>query len=462
MSAGQTSAARTEAHTIAVRAALSEKRWLRFSLFTACYFAQGVPLGLVSVAVPARMAELGFSIGNVALVGTVVSIPWAIKLIGGPFMDRFKFPSMGFRRPWVLLAQGGLTVSLVAMAFVNLSLEGSLVPLMAAGFVVNAFAATQDVAVDGMAIDVLRIDERGRANAYMGFGQAAGSASFGAICGSLLSWWGMAAGALACAVAVTVIFLFVAIVRERPGERLMPWTAGEATDRAETAKRGFGTIFADLMRVVFLPMSLVLVAVEFINRVRDGIAASVFPVFAVQELGYSAAQYTEFNLVAGLGSAFGGALLGFLVDRHGAKRFLFVALVGSATCHFAAGLLPTLWADGRFLFPLAGLSYLFTQLIFVATIALFMNLCWTRIAATQFAIYMSLANLSRTIGSGGFSVVADDLTYAQDFLIMGVLLAVSTALLLLYDQASHTVRLERLDGVTADVSQARHRRASAV
>ena len=377
-------------------------------------------------------------------------------------MDRFKFPSMGFRRPWVLLAQGGLTVSLVAMAFVNLSLEGSLVPLMAAGFVVNAFAATQDVAVDGMAIDVFAYRRTRSRQCVYGFRPGRRLRLLRGHLREPAVVVGNGAGALACAVAVTVIFLFVAIVRERPGERLMPWTAGEATDRAETAKRGFGTIFADLMRVVFLPMSLVLVAVEFINRVRDGIAASVFPVFAVQELGYSAAQYTEFNLVAGLGSAFGGALLGFLVDRHGAKRFLFVALVGSATCHFAAGLLPTLWADGRFLFPLAGLSYLFTQLIFVATIALFMNLCWTRIAATQFAIYMSLANLSRTIGSGGFSVVADDLTYAQDFVIMGVLLAVSTALLLLYDQASHTVRLERLDGVTADVSQARHRRASAV
>ena len=138
-------------------------------------------------------------------------------------------------------------------------------------------------------------------------------------------------------------------------------------------------------------------------------------------------------------------MLGFLVDRHGAKRFLLVAFAGSAATHLAVGLLPMFWTTSEFLFPMAGLAYLFTQLIFVATIALFMNLCWSRIAATQFAIYMSLANLSRTVGSLGFSVVADDLTFAQDFLLMGLLLAGATGLLLLFNQATHTDRLNLLE-----------------
>ena len=225
----------------------------------------------------------------------------------------------------------------------------------------------------------------------------------------------------------------------------MPWTAGQATVRAEMANRNMLTILKDLTRVLFLPMSLILVMVEFINRVRDGIAVTVFPVFAVQELGYSAAEYTAFNGYVGLATAVMGAMLGFLVDRHGAKRFLLVAFAGSAATHLATGLLPMFWTTPGFLFPMAGLAYLFTQLIFVATIALFMNLCWSRIAATQFAIYMSLANLSRTVGSLGFSVVADDLTFAQDFLLMGLLLAGATGLLLLFNQATHTERLNLLE-----------------
>ena len=200
-----------------MKTALSERRWLRFALFTSCYFAQGVPLGLLSRAVPPRLAELGFGVGDVALVGTVVAFPWAIKLLGGPFMDRFKFPAMGFRRPWVLVAQAGLTLSLIVLAFVPLGADVSLVPLMAAGFLVNAFAATQDVAVDGMAIDVLEINERGRANAFMGFGQSAGGAAFGALCGYLLSHWGLAAGALACAAMLAVVSCSPRLFGNAPG-----------------------------------------------------------------------------------------------------------------------------------------------------------------------------------------------------------------------------------------------------
>ena len=444
-----------------MRTALSERRWLRFALLTSCYFAQGVPLGLLSVAVPPRLAELGFGVSDVALVSTVVTLPWAIKLIGGPFMDRFKFPSMGFRRPWVLAAQAGLTLSLIALAIVPLGADVSLVPLMVVGFLVNVFASTQDVAVDGMAIDVLEMDERGRANAFMAFGQRAGSSAFGALCGYLLSQWGLASGAVACAAMLAVVFLFAAVVRERPGERLLPWSEGHATERVETAKRGFKAIFSDLMRVLFLPMSLLLVAVEFINRVRDGIEVAVFPVFAVEQLGYTTTEYASFTGIVGLATALIGAMLGFVIDRHGAKRFLLVALAGSAACHLVAGSVPSLWEEADQVLVLAGLIYLFTQLIFVATIALFMNLCWPRVAATQFAIYMSLANLSRSVGSGAMAVVGDHLTFAQDFLIMGALLAVAAGLLLVYNQSSHSARLAALEQPKRDASPVPHPRPSA-
>ena len=157
---------------------LTEQRWLRFGAFCAFYFAQGVPLGLLSVAIPAWLAEQDASVGEITLYASVVSLPWAGKLIAGPFMDRFTFRPMGFRRPWVLFAQAGLTVSLIVVALTPFQVD-AIVPLMVVGFVTNAFAATQDDAVDGMAIDVLPVNERGRANAFMAFGQVAGSSSLG-------------------------------------------------------------------------------------------------------------------------------------------------------------------------------------------------------------------------------------------------------------------------------------------
>ena len=423
---------------------LSERRWLRFGAFCAFYFAQGVPIGLLTVAIPAWLAQEGATLSDLAVFTSIVSLPWGFKLVAGPFMDRFKFLPMGFRRPWVMVAQGALTLSFVALAAMgDLDLE-SLVPFMVIGFVINTFAATQDVAVDGMAIDILPEGERGRANAFMAAGQVAGFSAYGALCGTLIPVVGLPLTALICAVTVAAIFVFVAVVRERPGERTLPWTRGKAAAREEVADLGIGDIFRDLVRALFLPMSLLLIAVEFVNRVRDGIAVAVFPKFAVDEIGLTAAQYSQFTSSLGLIAAVVGVALGPLIDRQGAKRFLMLALVTSAACHVAAGLLAELWQDRDFVIAMALLASIAGQLVFIAIIALFMNLCWTAVAATQFSVYMALANVSRTVGGMSFAPVADHLSYSQDFLIMGGLLGLSAFLLVFFDPASHARRLGQL------------------
>lgn len=435
---------------------LTRHRWLRFGAFCAFYFAQGVPIGLLTVAIPTWLAERGASEGAVSSYLGVVTLPWALKLVTGPFMDRFTFLAMGFRRPWVILAQGGLTLSFVALAFTGGVDGDSLAPLMAVGFVVNAFAATQDVAVDGMAIDILPLNERGRANAFMAFGQRAGFAAYGALCGTLLVHFGIAVAALVCAATLAAIFLLVAVVRERPGERLMPWTEGEATPREDAASTRLVALklgglrvrapelILDLTRSLVLPMSLVLIVVEFVNRLRDGIALTVFPFFATQDLGITTETYTQFTAAVGFVGGFVGVALGPYIDRFGAQRFLALALCASAVCHFAMGFAPGLWGSMGFVVTLALLAEVFGQLVFITIIALFMNLCWNKVSASQFAVYMSLANLSRSIGSWLFAPVADRLSFAEEFVLMGVLLAASAGLLLFFNQASHARSLQRL------------------
>ena len=422
---------------------LSEQRWLRFGAFSAFYFAQGVPIGLLMVAVPAWLAEQDASVGQLALFTSIVSIPWAFKLVAGPFMDRFTFPPMGFRRPWILFAQGGLAACLLVLAFVPLDVH-SMTALIAAGFVTNAFAATQDVAVDGMAIDILPVDERGRANAFMAFGQVAGSASFGALCGTLLPLVGLPMTAALCAATVTVIFLVVAVVRERPGERLLPWTGGVATERLDVAGQRIADNFVDLFRVIMLPMSVLLVVVCFAYFLRGGMVTPVFTAFAVQELGLTGAQYSNYSSGMSLVAAVIGIALGPFIDRFGARRFLMGALVVGAACHLCAGLLADGGHDLVVFASLAVVIYIVGQVVFVTIIALFMNLCWTRVAATQFAVYMALANVGSASGGMLFFPIADSLSFGQDFLIMAGLFAVSASVLMFFQEASHIQRLEEL------------------
>lgn len=422
---------------------LSEQRWLRFGAFSAFYFAQGVPIGLLSIAMPAWLAEQQASVREIALFTSVVSIPWAFKLVAGPFMDRLTFLPMGFRRPWVLFAQAGLTVCLVAVALTPFDVR-ALAPLVAVGFATNAFAATQDVAVDGMAIDILPVDERGRANAFMAFGQVAGSSSFGALCGTLLPIIGLQPTASLCAATVAVIFVFVALVRERPGERLLPWTAGEPAQRLEATSSRVVDNFRDLFRVLALPMSVLLVAATFAYFLRGGLVTPVFAAFAVQDLGLSTTEYSRFVSASSIAAAVIGVALGPFIDRFGARRFLMGALIVGAFAHFIGALLAERTNDLVAFGAVAVVVYLVGQVVFITVIALFMNLCWTKVAATQFAVYMALANVGIAGGGLLFVPFADHLSFGQDFLIMAGLFVLSALGLVFFKESVHVQRLEEL------------------
>lgn len=155
---------------------LADSTRVRFGSASMMYFAQGIPQGLLGIAIPAWLASLGVSAGEIASYLAVIVLPWAFKLVAGPFMDRFEFLPMGRRRPWVLGAQLGLTLSFLALTLVRQPDE-QMGLLMLIGVLVNSFAATQDVAVDGMAIDLTPVAEQGRLNAFMSFGKAIGWAS---------------------------------------------------------------------------------------------------------------------------------------------------------------------------------------------------------------------------------------------------------------------------------------------
>jgi Zn-finger nucleic acid-binding protein len=68
-------------------------------------------------------------------------------------------------------------------------------------------------------------------------------------------------------------------------------------------------------------------------------------------------------------------------------------------------------------------------IVMVSVIALAMAVCSSTISATQFAIYMSVANLGSSIGSKFYGLVADSSSYVQSYTLLGVLAAVMIAVL---------------------------------
>ncbi len=380
--------------------ALSENPSLRFAVLFMLYFAQGLPFGLIDFSLLAWLAQQGASAADIGGVLAMVILPWTFKLPYGLLMDRYAFLAMGRRRPWIIIGQFGLFVALVAMAFVNPG--ANQISLIAAfAFALGLSSAVQDVAVDGLAVDILPEDEIERVNGYMFGGQAIGTATGAAASGYLLAFHGLPAAALLLAAIIAAILLLVIIVRERPGERLLPWTRGSASVRNLDLHLGaFGPILRNLFAAMFTRQTLILVPALIAVTAAWGIFLGLAPLFAANVLGWEKNIYSDWsgqaNLMAGLA---GGLLFGVIAGRWGARRvFILGALMAAA---FA---LAMLGMQARWSNPIFFITAIFgfTALATLRSVtggALAMRLCTPAIAATQFAVFMAILNLGRTIAS---------------------------------------------------------------
>lgn len=121
-------------------------------------FASGLPFGVVAKTVTAWMAYGGhdvIALGWLSLTRT----PWAFKFLWSPLMDRFAFPFLGRKRSWMLVAQLGLMASIGSLAF--LGDKPSFGAAFGLALLIAFFSATQDVAIDAYAVEVLEKDEQG-------------------------------------------------------------------------------------------------------------------------------------------------------------------------------------------------------------------------------------------------------------------------------------------------------------
>lgn len=424
---------------------LADNRLLRFFSFTVFYVAQGLPFGLVSVALPAFLAERGTEPGAIGGFIGLAMLPWSFKLLAGPLMDRFTYLAMGRRRPWVILAQLGLVVVGGSFMFFPEGLE-NLAILTTLCFLLNCFGATQDVAVDGMAIDVLPREEHGRANAFMAFGQVAGISASSAISAFALQSLGLPGVALMLFIGFGLILFWSIVVRERAGEKVLPWTAGEATQRSLSLKAsGWKQIGVDLSKVLLLPASLLLMCVSFLFRFADGLWITVAPVVVVRELGYASTQYSSFTALSSFIAAVAGLGVGLFIDRQGVKTLYLLTLLVYGVLAVAVGFVEPLWSMPGFLIGLGFLQAFIYQGVFVSFIAIHMNLCWVKVAATQFALYMAWVNLARSLGNWSLAFLQDRFEYREMFFVIGVSFFVAVALLWKANLSAHAQKVRALE-----------------
>ena len=425
---------------------LTENAVTRYTTFSALYIAQGIPEGITYLAMPAWLAMNGKSAMEIAALVSVMLIPWSFKILIAPLMDRFTLLSMGRKRPWVIFGQLGLIVSFINLGLVPDPLN-NLAGLMVGGFFVNFFGAFQDVATDGMAVEVIPRKEQARANGLM-WGSKTIGISLSLIIGTwLINNFSFSIAVSSLSIAVATIMIFPIYFKERAGEKLLPWSPGKASsDSKHIQLKSWIQIFKNLYRVVMLKSSLVLCIGIFLLGIMFGLVDTLLPIFSIQELGWTNSYFSNIlSITTVIGGFLGMFVGGYLVDYFGKIKMLTFYLTFLTSLITIFAFMTDLWSS-IFVIVAFILSYctLYTFLC-IAIFASAMHLCWKTVAATQFTLYMALSNMGRSAGAGLLGILKTNFNWETIFFTIAFIPFVLVILIQFINLRKHRIIVDSFD-----------------
>ena len=129
--------------------------------------ASGFPNQITESALQAWLKDVGASNTTIGLM-SYVALPYLLKPLWAPFIDRYPLPFLGRRRGWILTMQLALAA---AIALFGLQNPATALPAFTAcALAIVFFSATQDIAFDAYRTDVTTASERGLAAAAVNLG----------------------------------------------------------------------------------------------------------------------------------------------------------------------------------------------------------------------------------------------------------------------------------------------------
>lgn len=378
----------------------------RIALMLPLGFASGLPLALTSGTLQAWLTVAGMDLKTIGIF-TLVGLPYSLKFLWAPVMDRITLPWLGRRRGWMLLTDIAVAAGLALMGLIGT--ENGPQWLGITAIVVAFMSASLDIVFDAYRTDVLLPAERGFGAAVWvnGYRLALLLASAGAlVLADHIGWSGtyLALAALMSAGTITVLFS-----PNPPSAGLPPKTLKEA-------------IGLPLRELFTRPGIVGLLSLIVLYKVGDAVAGTLQTTFFIGGLGFSAG---EVGYVKGLG--IGATLIGALAGG------MIMAKTGLARSLLFFGILQALSNLSFMLLAWIGKSYeaLAASVVIenvtggmgtAAFVALVMSLCDHRYTATQFALLSSLEALGRVF-SGRPSAEAVGLLGWGWFFFLSFLLA---------------------------------------
>ena len=335
-------------------------------------------------------------------------IPWIIgKLLLGPIIDRYQFKSMGRRRPWVLISQLGMMLTMAAFLLVDDPAE-DLETLGLFFLIHNIFAALQDVSSDALAVDTLRDEELPLANGLMFVAKGIGAMFAVLGLSRVLNDSGFQTALLVQIPLLFVVMLIPLLILERPGDKRFPWSESpsDSTRDESSDAMTFGEIVSGFRTAVGdkpARLALLLCTVMWIGGGMGtgmGVIDFQWEFLFVEELNWESQDYLDTKGAP----VFFMTMLGFLIggvlgSKFGSRRTLTYAVGIGTLLTVVWSLSRSMWTDTSFMTPAWLVWTLVWAIVGANLLAFLMSLTTKDIGGTQFSIYMTLINVGAFTGN---------------------------------------------------------------
>lgn len=401
-----------------------------YLLLFSLYWAQGLPVGFMTHALPVILRAQGISLAHIGGFGLLMA-PWALKFLWAPYLDRRGHQDLRYYRTWILFTQGVSIVILLLLAMLPIAELNH--PLYLLFFFIsllsiNLLGATQDIATDALAVNLLKPSQQHWGNLFQVVGSRLGFIVGGGVVlwlMDILTWQGTFIG-----LAVLVAINTLPIIRTQLVTRAYPQhEVGNAQDIPEqhialqNIKQLLGhywRYFTGQRELVYWLLVLVTV------KVTDGLSGPLLKPLMV-DIGLSFTQIGVYITMLGAGAALLGAALASLIlqymSRSHALMLFSIFKLGSLAAfawlaaQYQQGVVVSAWI----IYLINALEDMFAAMLLLVMLTLVMQYSRQTYAGTDFSVQVALMAM---VSGGLYSlsgIVADHLGYRNYLYIIVVI-----------------------------------------
>ncbi len=372
----------------------------RVAILTGIGFSSGLPLALTGSTLQAWLVSAGI---NIKLIGifSIVGLPYSLKILWSPLLDRFSVPFLGRRRGWILVFQILLAILFISLGFINPKTAVIVVGL--ATLSIAFFSASQDIVIDAYRTEVLKPEERGAGAATTVFGYRIAMLVSGAlalIMSDIMSW--------------NKVFFVLGVIMFLCG--IFTFIAPEPEHKPIPPKNIREAVILPFIDYFSRPSAISMLLFIVVFKLGDVLAAAMTTPFLL-DLGFSRSEVGLVYKAFGLASTLIGAMVGgSLMARIGLNRSLWIFAILQALSNLAFAALAMVGKNYNMLVVAVAVENITGGMGTAGFVAFLMSLCNTRYTATQYALLSSLMAITRVIAGVPTGYMASSLGWSQYFI----------------------------------------------